>query len=464
MPGYHRLAVARHSRLALIAAAVLVVIGTVVGLHVNADHIQTSGAAFSAPDAPLELGVLDGSCDAERVTALHDAGVRLAEFGIGWSDFEPHPQQFDPAYISKIRDQFARCRSAGIDIVLTPGFHFAPTWVTQLPGGAYRDQNGDTGPDDVPNLVFSTAAREAAKRYLTRFAAEFPLDEFAAIRVGTGENGELGYPGQGLGAPGNSFWAFDSAAQSGQGLPEGIPANPMPGWVPGEREWNGRQIATADVQRWFGWYAESMARTIVWEIDLLRSLGFHGTIHMPLAGRGALPEDLAAATDAALDGTGDRDGSLEQGLYYPDQLAFIANATRADARARPDAVAVDVTGVGDSTAVLARGLDPPQDSCRESDAALPLRKMPGVEKWSGFRWTAANARANGLQVVGENPGPPGDGTGGDELSDDLAGQLEHAPRYARECGLTVLFWAFEDNLFADDSGVTVGDFTRRFAQ
>ena len=51
---------------------------------------------------------------------------------------------------------------------------------------------------------------------------------------------------------------------------------------------------------------------------------------MPLAGRGVLPADLAEATAAALDGTADRDGSLERGLFYPDQLRAVAAATRDD--------------------------------------------------------------------------------------------------------------------------------------
>jgi hypothetical protein len=201
----------------------------------------------------------------------------------------------------------------------------------------------------------------------------------------------------------------------------------------------------------------------VWEIDLLRSLGFRGTVHIPLAGRGALPHDLAAATAAALDGTADRDGSLERGLFYPDQLAIIADATRHDPRAEPKSVAADVTGVGDATAVTARSLDPPQESCRESDTSLPLREMPGVELWSASRWTIANARATGLRVIGENPGPTTPANGGDASSDDLAGQLEHAPRYAAECGLEVLLWAFEDNLFVAGSGVSVADLARRVA-
>ena len=349
--------------------------------------------------------------------------------------------------------------------MLTPGFHYAPAWVSRLPGGAYRDQNGAAGPDDVPNLVFSTAARRAASDYLKRFAEEFPLSGFAAIRVGTGEAGELGYPGRTFGTEGNSFWAFDAAAQSGEGLPEGMRATPLPGWMPGSHVRDGREISTAEVRDWFGWYAESAARTVVWQIDVLRSLGFRGDVHLPLAGRGVLPDDMADATAAGLDGTADRDGSLERGLDYPGQLTIVADATRNDARAGPDSVVVDATSVDDSSAVIARDLAPPQDSCLASDTALPPQGIAGVDQWSTFRWTIANARAAGLRVIGENPGPPDDpGNGGDSSSDDLAGQLEHSPRYAVECGMEVLMFGFEDNLFAPDSGVSVANLARRITR
>ena len=90
----------------------------------------------------------------------------------------------------------------------------------------------------------------------------------------------------------------------------------------------------------------------LWQIGLLRDRGYHGPIHMPLAGRGVLPADLAAATAAALDGTADCDGSLERGLFYPDQLRAIAGATDAST------LFADVTGVGDATAVVGPGAGP----------------------------------------------------------------------------------------------------------
>jgi hypothetical protein len=66
--------------------------------------------------------------------------------------------------------------------------------------------------------------------------------------------------------------------------------------------------------------------------------------------------------------------------------------------------------------------------------------------------------------MGENPGHPATpGTGGDPTSDGTALQLVHAPRYARQCGLETLMWAFEDDLFSAESEVSVDDLARTIA-
>jgi hypothetical protein len=440
-------------RVAALGVAVLVGAG-LVACTTAAGGAGHGGGGAGAP----AVGVLGGSCDADRAAALRGAGVRLVELGAEWSRFEPAPGRVDRAYVDELRARVARCADAGLDVVLTPGLHRAPAWVVALPDGAYRDQYGNTNPAAVPNFVFSATVRDAAARYLDRFAAEIPLDGFAAIRVGTSEAGELGYPSRELGTGGNSFWAFDDAALTGDGLAAGSTPNPLPGWVPGARAVDGRPVTDAEVGAWFDWYADAAARTAVWGIDLLRARGYAGPVHLPLAGRGVLPADLRAATAAALDGTADRDGSLERGLYYPRQLPAIAAATRGD----PGGVVADATGVGDATAVAARRRDPPQDSCRPGDTAL-LADAP-VDTWSATRWTVATARAAGLRVVGENPGDPATpGTGGDASSDGPAGQLVHAPRYARECGLEALLWAFEDDLFAPGAEVSVDDLGRAAA-
>jgi Beta-galactosidase len=459
----------RRSLMALGVALVVSAALTVIRLFADVPSGSTGRVApvdlQGTQSGALTFGVLGSSCDAGRIAALRQAGVQLVEVGVEWSRFEPAPQQFDQAYIDELRASFARCAEAGIGVVLTPGFQYAPAWVVDLPDGAYVDQFGNASSSGVPNIVFSATVRDAVGQYLDRFSAEFPLDRFAAIRVGTSEAGELGYPAGELGSDGNSYWAFDDAAQTGNGLAAGIGPKPLPGWVPGDRTWNGQPVDAADARSWFDWYAGSAAEAVIWEIDQLRDRGYRGSVHMPLAGRGVLPADLDAAAAAMLDGAADRDGSLERGLFYPDQLAAVAAATRADPAADPDTVFADVTGVDDATAVAARALNPPQDSCRPADATLPLRETSSVETWSATRWTVANARAAGLQVVGENPGPPATaGNGGDDSSDGLAEQLQYAPRYARECGLEVLMWAFEDDLFSPDTEVPLDDLARSIAE
>ena len=332
----------------LTALGVTVLVGvTLAACRAPAGPAPGAGGPQEAQaPVPLTFGVLGSTCDAGRLAVLARAGVRLVELGAEWSRFEPEQGRVDQGYVEDLRARIARCAAAGLGVVLTPGLHRAPRWVMDLPDGAYRDQFGQVSPTGVPNFVFSATVRDAAARYLDRFAAEFPLDGFAAIRVGTSEAGELGYPSRVLGTGGNGFWAFDDAALTGDGLAAGMTANPLPGWVPGGPTRDGA-AGIADVGSWFAWYADSAARAVVWEIRLLRERGFRGDVHLPLAGRGVLPADLAAATAAGLDGTADRDGSLERGLHYPTQLRTIAAATRGD----PGGVVADVTGVGDATAV-----------------------------------------------------------------------------------------------------------------
>ena len=70
-----------------------------------------SGPVEPASAQPgLTFGVLGGSCDADRVTALQQAGVRFVEVGVRWSRFEPAPEQFDQAYIDALRARLARCQ------------------------------------------------------------------------------------------------------------------------------------------------------------------------------------------------------------------------------------------------------------------------------------------------------------------------------------------------------------------
>lgn len=433
--------------------------------------VRAAAPPVSAQVAPngragaLRYGVLGGSCAENRVGGLRAAGVQLVEIDVDWALFEPAPQVFDVNYINELRNQLARCRTAGLEIVLNPGFQYAPSWVSSMPDGSYRNKSGDAGPVTVPNIIFSAAVRDAVVQYLARFAVEFPLATFAAIRLGTSESGELGYPRISSGGPGlpGEVWAFDSAAQTGDGLADGMEPSPFPGWAPGDSSWKGRSVTGAEVRRWFSWYSGSAAKAAIWEIGAIRRAGYRGVVQLPLAGSGVLPADLNSYVAASWGG-GDPDGSFARGLYYPDQLAMIAAATRNDPNADPNTVVADVTSLDDSTAVISRGLPVREDLCEAGDAETRLRPDVGVESWSASRWTISNARAAGLRVVGENPGSPlRSGTGGDTRSDDLAQQLVHAPDYARSCGLDLLMWAFEDDLFTPSPAVSVTDLATRIA-
>ncbi|RBY78262.1 hypothetical protein DQ238_12250 [Geodermatophilus sp. TF02-6] len=413
-------------------------------------------------DVPgLAFGVLGSRCDPDRVAELSEAGVRYAELGLSWEHFEPVAGEVDEGYASHVRRQIEQCRQAGIGVVLTLGLHSAPRWVAELPGGSYVDQHGERGPDEVPNVVFSAAVRDAVADYLAELDRAVGLGRAAAIRVGTGVNGELGYPGTEASGH-NPFWAFDEAAQNGVGLADGAAVTPLPGWTPGSPVWRGTEVGTEQVRQWFRWYSQSVADAVVWVVRTLRDQGYEGDVHFPLAGRGALPADLEAALAARLDGTADRDGSLEGGLFYPEQLPHIAQSLARTERAGWGGVYADSSSVDDATAVTARELDPPQDTCQPGDADRDLLTEPGVEQWSSVRWTVANARRAGLDVMGENPGSPDTPrTGGNELTDSPEEQMVHAPRYARECGFALFMWAFEDDLFGTRPGVGLDDYAHQ---
>jgi hypothetical protein len=409
----------------------------------------TSSTDGGASDPGLAFGVLGSHCNAHRASALAAAGVSYAELGLDWSQFEPEQGSFDHDYEQDVVRAVHACTDAGIGVVLTPGFHSAPSWVADLPEGSYVDQGGGQGSEYVPNLVFSAAVRDAVTGYLTELNGLVGLNSMAAIRVGTGTNGELGYPQSDTDTD-NPFWAFDDAAQSGEGLAQGAAVTPMPGWTPGSSTWNGRPVDYDQAKTWFTWYSDSVADAVVWVVRELRDLGYTGDINLPLAGRGALPADLTQSLGALLDGTANRDGSFEAGLFYPEQLPRIAQSLAQTEQPGWGAIVADSASVDDATATYARHLSPPQDSCQPGDADLDLLDDADVGNWPSFRWTVANARKAGLEVMGENPGSPElAGTGGNDDTDSAEQQMVHAPEYAKGCGMRVLMWAFEDDLFGD---------------
>jgi hypothetical protein len=409
-----------------------------------------------APDpAPLVFGVLGASCTPDRIPALRAAGVTVVEFPLAWDRFQPGPGTTDADYVAGVRDRIGACRDGGLQVVLSPGLQYPPGWVRRLPGATLRGSAG--GRPAGVDLVFSSAARAAAGDYLARVADEIGFDGVTAVRVGTTGTGEFGYPGPEAGGHEHEYWAFGAAAQSGDGLAAGLSPAPLPGWVPGAAVVAGVGVSADQASGWLSWYTGAVADALGWQIDRLRELGFTGRVHVPVAGRGVLPADRAAAVAGRLDGRNDPDGALERGLDYP--AVFAALAARGDA----DRIDVDFTGLDDVTAVRARAAGRPQDSCRSGDADGLLARRD-VADWSAQRFVAALARRAGLGLVGENPGPPdAPQTGGAADSDPLAEQLRRAPAYAAGCGTAMFLFAFEDDLFTRSSGIGVTDLAARVA-
>lgn len=395
----------------------------------------------------MSFGVLGATCAPARVLALRDAGVSIVELPLGWDRYEPSPGQVDERYVAEVRAKLTRCREAGIDVILAPGLHYPPDWVTRLPGGVLKGSAGGTPGDAGAELVFSAAVRVAAQKYLARLVSDLGFQGIVAIRVGTDSAGELGYPGPHDGGRGREFWAFGSAPQSGKGLAEGAVPTPMPGWVPGAESWNGKPVTEDQVLGWWDWYTGSAVNAVVWQIQALRQLGYEGRVHVPVAGRGVLPGDKIKAIAGRLDGRFNPDGAQERGLDYVEQFAALSSFSGVD---------VDFTGLDDVSAVRARAADPRQDQCRPDDENIVLDSAD-ASLWASHRFTSALARRAGLGLVGENPGPPESPyTGGSPLSDNIAQQMRLAPMYAKECGMTMFLFGFEDNLFQADALVGNG--------
>lgn len=414
--------------------------------------VATTSSAANVSSAPMTFGVLSASCDANRAAALKGAGVALVELPLAWDRYQPSAGRVDQGYVEHVRSQMATCRGAGLEIVLSPGLQYPPAWVRTLPGGTLKGSSGAVPVEGSVDLIFSAAVRAATRDYLRRLAADLGFDGVAAVRVGTTSTGELGYPGPTAGGDEPQYWAFSAAPQEGSGLAAGMAVSPLPQWRPGDADWNGRRVTARDADDWLTWYARSAVQAVIWQIEEFRALGFSRRIHVPVAGRGTLPADRAAAVAGLLDGRANPDGALERGLDYPAQFGMLAGMAGVD---------IDFTGLDDDTAVRARAAEPPQDRCQTSDVD-DLLERSDTDDWPSQRFTSAVARRAGLGLVGENPGrPDAPNTGGSKWSDPLPMQLRMAPDYALGCGMSVFMFAFEDDLFeppANPPGVNLDDY------
>ena len=368
-----------------------------------------------------------------------------------------------------MRRKIDSCRAAGMRSCSDRDCSTRPAGCAALPDAVLRGSAGNLPAHGGLDLVFNAAVRDAASAYLGQPGlgpvagqcrqrrhrradrrqrhrrAGLPRpgrgrvgrDRSSGSRSSTrgtrsaGEDPDVADPG----CPRTSGGPSAPRRRPEQASPTGA-VSPLPGWVPGQREWRGAPVTSEQADAWLGWYTTSLIDTVAWQVGRLRELGFRGAVHVPVAGRGILPADRAAAVDGLLDGRADPDGALERGLDYPSQFPVLAGL---------HGVVVDFTGVDDVQAVAARG--PAQDRClrrRHRRAARAAPTRPPGRASAGRPRSPASAT---WRWWGRTPGRRTRRNGGDPASDSSAQQLQRAPDYARECGMTEFYWAFEDDLF-----------------
>ena len=164
----------------------------------------------------------------------------------------------------------------------------------------------------------------------------------------------------------------------------------------------GPPVDAAAVPPWFDWYADSAARTVLWQIGLLREPRISRcrcTCRSP--GEGSCPPTSPPRPQRRWTARPTPTGAWSGACTTPTSCGPIAAA------AGTGNVSSTSPGSTTRTAVAARELDPPQDSCQ---ARTTLAAAAGAHRSSTPGRRRAGPSPTPVQpacaVVGENPGPP----------------------------------------------------------
>ena len=396
-------AVRRHTKVAIaVSAAFVLGIGALVaGLQ-----------AHASPATPTLFGTLD----TQPTTIAAEAGssdVSMAMFEYNWASFEPSPGVFSASYLATMKSELAAYQAAGMKVTLGLGLQNPPSWVTSLADGTYIDQTGAHSSE--ANFVFSAAVRQAAAGYLKQVAADIPLSNFYAIRLTSGGDGEMLYPG------GGTYWAFDKAALTGTGLASGMTRNPDPTWKPGTAG-----LTQAQITSWVNWYVGGLDTVTNWQMQTLTGLGFTGYYETVTPGSGTRPDTLTQTEQANLSNDGTTGVGAVWNLYY----AQLINKTN---------VIAYISSVADNSGG--------NDGCQASDTSLALGNST-MDSWSATRWITRIAAQYGLAVGGENPGY-GLPASLDSFYTNTSstGMMATALGMALSCDFKVFYWAHDIHLW-----------------
>jgi F5/8 type C domain len=396
-------AVRSHTRFVIAIAAALV-LGTgalVAGLQASA-----------APATPTLFGTLD----TQPTTIAAEAGssdVSMAMLEYNWASFEPSPGVFSASYLATMKSELAAYQAAGMKVTLGLGLQNPPSWATSLADGTYIDQTGAHSSE--ANFVFSAAVRQAAAGYLKQVAADIPLSNFYAIRLTSGGDGEMLYPG------GGTYWAFDKAALTGTGLAAGMTRNPDPSWTPGKAG-----LSQAKIAAWVNWYVGGLDKVTNWQMQTLTGLGFNGYYETVTPGSGTRPDGLTQTEQQNLSNDGTTGVGAVWNLYY----AMLPTKTN---------VIAYISSVADNSGG--------NDDCQSSDTGVSLTSST-MDSWSATRWISAVAHHDGLALGGENPGY-GIPASIDSFYTNTSstGMMATALGQAESCGFQVYYWAHDIHLW-----------------
>jgi hypothetical protein len=373
--------------------------------------LPAMGPAASTASEPT---MLYGTLDTRASTAATEAalGVGMAMFEFDWASFEPEPGTFSSSYLASVKAELDAYQAAGMDITLGLGLQDPPAWVFTLADATYVNQDGNVSTE--ADFVFSAAVRAAATTYLDQIAASIPLADFWAIRLTSGGDSEMVYPG------GGTYWAFNSSALTGKGLPAGMTPNPYPSWVPGTPGLTQDQIG-----QWVTWYVGGLDNVTDWQMQTLNDLGFTGYYETVTPGSGTRPNVLAAEEQQDLPDSTTGVGAVWN-LYY----ARLWYKSR---------VMAYLSSVADESG--------DNDACQPADDSLPLTS-PVMDSWSATRWIARVAKEYGMLIGGENPGY-GLPASLDWFYTDISatGEMAVALAQARSCGFSVFYWAHDTDLW-----------------
>lgn len=395
----------RHRKRVLAVAIATLLVVAIIALngHRTASRMSTASPVF---------GVLQA--DPHWLSADSAAGIRLAMINVFWASWEPAPGRFDQHYAHTIVDAVDRYRAAGWQVAIDIGLQTPPAWVLQQPSGRLQDQNGDRS--GGADYEFSGAVRQATDRYISNLVDR--LGHVQYYRVGVSEHGEAKYPD----VTGEGWWAFEPTAQGhASGLPSGVKASPLPGWVPGTRTYRGHAVSSSQVEAWYGWYFGALVNALSWEISAYRSAGYHGPLQLVMPGTGAMPSVYAyrLTHDLAPAPQFDSYDTVNSGSVWWKLLGDLPDL---------NGVVVDISSVDDQSG------RPQANDCEPSDTGVDYRSSPAPEAWSDTRWLTYLAHLHHLEVMGENPG------------ETPSSDLPQIMSLVRSCGLIALQWAFEPEL------------------